>query len=199
MWKKTFTTASMVKIGLLSALAYILMYFDFAIPFLFPGFLKMDFSDVPALVAGFALGPIAGIFVELIKNLLYLVTKSSTGGVGSAANFVTGVALVVPASMIYYKMRNRTGALIGMLTGTLVMTLTMAITNFYVFIPLYEIVLGFPMTAIVAMGTEVNSNITDLKSLVILGITPFNLMKGIAVSLVTFVIYKHIARVFKRI
>src|SRR5690554_4985664 len=125
------------------------MYLDFPMPFLFPTFLQMDFSDVPALVGGFALGPLAGVFIELIKCVLYAITMSDTAGVGPMANFLTGVAFVVPAAFIYQRLRTKKGALLGMAVGTVVMTVTMAFANYYIFIPLYETVLGYPMEAIV--------------------------------------------------
>jgi riboflavin transporter FmnP len=175
------------------------MYLEFPIPFLFPGFLQMDFSDIPALVGGFALGPIAGVFIGLIKNLFHIMTKSDTAWVGPTANFLTGAALVVPASIIYRYIHTKKGALIGLLVGTLSMTVIMAFANYYIFLPLYETILGFPKEAIVGMGTEVNSRITDLKTLIIYGTAPFNFMKGIAVSILTLALYKHISRLFKRI
>ena len=201
--KNKLTTASLVKISLLSALSFALMYLDeIFLPFtsfIFPSFLKLDFADVPALVAGFAMGPVAGVFVALIRNVIYFMTKSSTAGVGSAANFLTAISLIIPATIIYHRIKTRNGALIGMLIGTLSMTVVMAVTNYYIFIPLFAAVGGYPLSAVVDAGTALNSSIVDLRTFVIFATAPFNLVKGIAVSLVTFVIYKHIARVFKRI
>lgn len=193
------STGFIVKVGLLSAIALILMYLEFPIPFLFPSFLQMDFSDVPALVGGFALGPVAGVLIGLIKNLFHIMTKSDTAWVGPLANFITGIAFVVPASVIYRYMHTKKGALLGLLVGTVSMTVVMAFANYYIFLPLYETVLGYPMAAIVGMGTMVNPNITDLKTLIILGTAPFNFLKGTAVSVVTLTLYKHISRLFKRI
>lgn len=193
------STGFIVKVGLLSAIALILMYLEFPIPFLFPSFLQMDFSDVPALVGGFALGPVAGVLIGLIKNLFHIMTKSDTAWVGPLANFITGIAFVVPASVIYRYMHTKKGALLGLLVGTVSMTVVMAFANYYIFLPLYETVLGYPMAATVGMGTKVNPNITDLKTLIILGTAPFNFLKGTAVSVVTLALYKHISRLFKRI
>lgn len=193
------STAFVVKVGLLSAIALLLMYLEFPIPFLFPPFLQLDFSDVPALVGGFALGPVAGVFIGLIKNLFHIMTKSDTAWVGPLANFITGTAFVVPASIIYRYIHTKKGAFLGLLVGTVSMTVAMAFANYYIFLPLYETILGIPMEAIVGMGTEVNPYITDLKTLIIYGTAPFNLMKGVAVSLVTLALYKHISQLFKRI
>jgi len=201
--KVKLSTASLVKISLLSALSFALMYLDEVFlpitSLIFPSFLKLDFADVPALVAGFAMGPIAGIFVALIRNAIYFMTKSSTAGVGSAANFLTADALVLPASLIYHRLHSRKGALIGMLVGTLSMTVFMVIANYYIFIPLFAAVGGYPISAVVDAGSKLNSLIIDLPTFVIFATAPFNLVKGVAVSLVTYTLYKHISKLFKRI
>jgi|SRR5690554_558979 len=196
--KKFLTTANLVKISLLSAIAFILISLDFPIPFLFPGFLKLDFSDVPALIGGFSMGPLAGVLIQLIKCVLHMLTQTETAGVGPASNFVTGVSLVVPATIIYRWIKSKKGALLGLVAGTVVMTGVMALANYYVFFPLFITVMGYSEEAVVGMGTAVNSNITDLKTLVILGSTPFNIFKGATVSIVTLALYKHISRLFKR-
>lgn len=188
-----------VRIGLLSAIAFILMYLEFRVPF--TSFLKMDFGDVPAMIAGFAMGPLAGVAVQFIKNLIHFISKAETMGVGSLANLLTGIALVVPASLIYRYNRTRRGALWGMLAGTAVMTVGLAAANYYIFIPLYETVMGYDIDKIISSSAAVNpffgTYITDLRSLVIAGIVPFNILKGLAVSLVTFILYKHISRILK--
>lgn len=199
---RRFTTAMLVKIGLLSALSYALMFLDDVfLPFtslIFPSFLKLDFADVPALIAGFTMGPLAGVFVALIRNVIYAMTKLSTAGVGVAANFITAISLIIPATLIYQRLRTRKGALIGMLVGTLSMTVVMAITNYYIFLPLYETVVGFPISEIVRAGAKVNPYIVDLRTFVFFATAPFNLIKGISVSIITFLLYKHISKVFKK-
>ncbi|MGI6365273.1 MAG: ECF transporter S component [Bacillota bacterium] len=202
MEKRLFATTDIVKIGLLAALSYALMYLDEVFlpltTLIFPSFLKLDFADVPALVGGFAMGPLGGILVSLIRNVIYFLTKGSTAGVGTAANFLTAVALVTPAALIYKKLHTRKGALIGMLVGTVSMTLVMAVTNFYIFIPLFAKVMGYPLDAVVQAGAKLNPLIVDLRTFVIYATAPFNLLKGILVSLVTFLLYKHISRLFKQ-
>lgn len=192
--KKKISTNSLVKIAVLSVLAYILMIVDFPLP-LFPAFLKLDFSDIPALLGGFALGPLAGVLIELVKVILHFLTKATTGGVGSLANFIVGAAYVAPAALIYHRNKNRKNALIGMLIGTLSMTLIGVIVNLYITIPFYSAFM--PMDKIVAMGTKVNSRIVDLKTLVIYGITPFNILKGAIVSLITLLVYKKVSPILK--
>jgi riboflavin transporter FmnP len=157
-----------------------------------PPFLKIDFSEIPVLLGTFALGPLAGVVIELIKNLLHL-TVSTTAGIGDLANFIVGCAYIIPAGLIYKRMKSRNGALIGLLTGVISMTLVASIANYYIFIPLYGIVLKFPVDAIIGMGNSVNGLIVSLKSLIAFGIAPFNIIKGIVISAVVLAIYKKVS------
>lgn len=188
--KEISSVNSMVKIAFLSVIAYIIMLFEFPIPF-FPPFLQIDLSDLPALIGSFALGPIAGIFIELIKNLLHLITKTNTGGVGELANFLVGIALVIPAGLCYSIKRKRSYALSGMLIGTLFMALVGALVNYFILLPFYAKMM--PIEAIINMGTAVNSAITDLKTLVLYAMVPFNILKGFVVSVLTILLYKRIS------
>lgn len=191
---KKISTNSLVKIAVLSVLAYILMVVDFPIP-VFPAFLKLDFSDIPALLGGFAIGPLAGVMIELVKVILHFLTKATTGGVGSIANFLVGSAYVAPAAFIYHRKKDKKHALIGMLVGTISMTLIGVIVNLYITIPFYSAFM--PIDKIIAMGTKVNSRIVDLKTLVIYGITPFNILKGTLIAIITLLIYKKVSPVLK--
>lgn len=187
-------TAMMTKIAILSVFAYMLMLIELPL-FFFPEFLKIDLSDLPALIGALSLGPMAGVLIELIKNLLNLLTKSSTGGVGELANFLVGISLIVPASIIYRKKRSIKTALIGLLMGTICMAIIGALSNYYILIPFYSNFM--PIDAIVAMGSKVNNYIVDLKSLILYAIIPFNLIKGLVVSVVTLTIYKKISPLLK--
>jgi len=191
-------TKWLVKVGMLSAVAFLLQLLEFPLG-IFPAFLQIDFSDVPALLAGFSLGPAAGVAVELIKNILHLILKNSgTGGVGELANFLIGSAIVIPAALVYKRKHTRKMAIYGLVTGTLVMTLVGVLANLYILIPFYSTAFGMPIEAIVAMGTEVNSAVVDLQTLVLYGIVPFNLLKGVIVSLVTVLIYKRLSPILHR-
>lgn len=191
-------TKWLVKVGMLSAVAFLLQLLEFPLG-IFPAFLQIDFSDVPALLAGFSLGPAAGVVVELIKNILHLILKNSgTGGVGELANFLIGSAIVIPAALIYKRKHSRKMAIYGLVTGTLVMTLVGVLANLYILIPFYSTAFGMPIEAIVAMGSEVNAAVVDLQTLVLYGIVPFNLLKGIIVSLVTVLIYKRLSPILHR-
>ncbi|MDM8533526.1 ECF transporter S component [Clostridiaceae bacterium HSG29] len=133
--KKLLSVKNMAKISILSVIAFILMQIELPLP-IFPSFLKVDLSDLPALIGGFALGPAVGILIELFKNLMHL-TRTSTSGVGELANFLVGIALVVPASMIYFKNKTKKNAIIGLLVGTIVMGIVGGIFNYFVLLPFY--------------------------------------------------------------
>lgn len=184
-------TNYIVKIALLGAIASVLMYLEFMIPFM-PSFLTFDFSEIPVLLAAFALGPVAGIYVELIKNVVHLF-GSHTSFIGEFANFIVGVCFVVSAAVIYKKLKNKKGAVISLIVGTICLAISAAILNYYLFIPLYQKVLGWPVDAIVQLGTKANPQIASLKTLILYGIIPFNLIKGAAISLIMMLIYKKIS------
>lgn len=193
--KNKISVNSLVKVSILAVLAYILMLIDFPLP-MFPSFLKIDLSDVPALVGAFALGPIHGIFIQLVKVVLYGITKSSTGGVGELANFIVGVSYVIPAAIVYHAKKDKFHALLGTILGTIVMCIAGALANYYIIIPFYSNFM--PIDAIVGLGTVVNSRIIDVKTLIIYGITPFNLIKGMMIATVTLVIYKKLSPIIKK-
>lgn len=183
---------SIAQIGMLSAIAAILMVFDFPLWFA-PSFYKIDLSEVPVLIGGFSLGPVAGVLIELLKNLLKVAIKgTSTGGVGELANFAIGCAFVVPSALYYRKRKTKKAAAISMIIGTISMTVLGCFINAFVMLPFYAKAFELPMDDIISMGTAINANITDLGSFVILAVAPFNLLKGTIVSLITFLIYKKI-------
>lgn len=188
-------TQAIVKVGFLSATAFILMYLEFQVP-LFPGFLKLDFSDVPALVASFAMGPLYGVMVELIKNILH-ATITQSGGIGEIANFAVGSIFVYTAGIIYQRKKTRSNALISMVIATLVMAFSASLLNYYVFLPLYQKVMGWPMDAIINMSRAANKNIVDVKTLISYGIFPFNVLKGIVLSVITLLVYKKLSLFIK--
>ncbi|WP_027633601.1 ECF transporter S component [Clostridium hydrogeniformans] len=188
---------TLIKISLLGSMAFLLMLFDFPLP-IFPSFLKIDLSDLPALVGSFALGPIAGVVIELLKNILHAAIKgSSTAMVGEIANFFVGSVLVFTSGYIYNMKKTRKSAVTGLVVGTIVMSVLAGILNYVIMIPFYAKAFGMPMEAIIGMGTKLNSNIKDLTSLVLWAIIPFNLLKGFAVSFITAAIYKKISIVLQ--
>lgn len=191
-----FKVRDITKISLLSAIAFVLMVFaEFPLP-LFPSFLKIDLSDVPALIGGFAMGPTTGVIIEFIKNLLHFLFKSETGGVGNLANFVVGIGFVVPASVVYSVNKTKKGALIGMAVGTVTMTLLASLANYYVLIPLYAKV--YSMDAILNMMSQANKAIVDLKTYIVYAVIPFNVIKAVLVSIITLLIYKKVSPILHR-
>ncbi|CCQ94603.1 conserved membrane hypothetical protein [[Clostridium] ultunense Esp] len=191
--KENLNTKTMVKISVLSVIALILMLLDFPLWFT-PTFLKFDISDVPALIGSFALGPMAGVLVQLVKNLLNLLVEGSgTGGVGEFANFIVGSIFVYTAGLFYYREKTFKNAIIGMAVGVLVMTVSISLINYYFMIPFYAKLFGLPIDKIVAMGSAVNKYVVDFKTLILYAVVPFNLFKGIVVTLVTLLIYKRVS------
>ena len=187
----------MAQIAMLGAIAVVLMLFEIPLPFA-PSFYEIDFSEVPVLVGCFAMGPLAGVAVELLKILLNLVINgTTTAGVGEVANFVIGCALVLPAAVIYRRMHTRKGAIIGMAVGTVFMMVVGCFLNAFVLLPIYATAFGMPISGLVEMGTAVNGGITDLTTFVLFAVAPFNLLKGVLVSLIVFIIYKKISPVFR--
>ncbi|MDI3480957.1 MAG: riboflavin transporter [Tepidanaerobacteraceae bacterium] len=189
-------TKSITKIAVLGVLAFIIMFAEFPLP-MFAAFLKIDFSDVPALLAGFSMGPWAGIMVEVVKNFLHLF-RSQTAFIGEAANLLTGILLVAPASLIYSMHKSKKTAIIGMLAGTLIMAVGMSVANYFIIVPLYQKLLNIPTQAVIAMGTHANARIVDLKTLVVYSILPFNIIKGILVTIATALIYKRLSPLLHR-
>ncbi|MCF6464035.1 ECF transporter S component [Clostridium sp. Cult1] len=191
--KENLNTKTMVKISVLSVIALILMLLDFPLWFT-PTFLKFDISDVPALIGSFALGPMAGVLVQLVKNLLNLLIEGSgTGGVGELANFIVGSIYVYIAGLFYYRDKTFKNAIIGMAAGVLVMTISISLINYYFMIPFYAKLFGLPIDKIVAMGSAVNKYVVDFKTLILYAVVPFNLFKGIIVTLVTLLMYKRVS------
>ncbi|WP_291634992.1 ECF transporter S component, partial [Clostridium sp.] len=141
----------LIKISLLSVMAFLLMYIELPLP-MFPEFLKIDISDLPALLGAFALGPVAGVTIELFKNILHGALATKTAFVGELANFLVGGVLVFVSGHIYKVRKSKGGAIAGLLTGVVCMSLFAAILNYFVILPLYETVLGFKTTMVVAAG-----------------------------------------------
>ena len=171
---KTLNTNRFIKLSLLSAIAVILMYIDFPVIPIFP-WLKIDLSDVPALMGAFAFGPLAGVIIELMKNLLILIVKGTgTGFVGELANFLVGVALVWPAALVYKKNKTKKTAILGMVLGVLCIEVVGILANVYLLLPAY----GMAMSK------------AELMQYVTVGLIPFNGIKSILVCGITYALYK---------
>lgn len=187
----------LIKISLLAVMAFLLMYIELPIP-IFPEFLKIDISDLPALLGAFALGPVAGVIIELFKNILHGMLASKTAFIGELANFLVGSCLILVSGYIYKARKSKEGAIVGLLIGVVCMSMFAAILNYFVVLPLYETVLGFPISAVVGMGSKINHNINDLNSFVIWMIIPFNLFKGVVISVMTLALYKSVSPILHK-
>ena len=136
--RESWNTKTMVKISVLGVISFILMFFEIPLPWLAPPFMKIDISDLPSLIGSFAIGPMAGVIIQLLKNVLnVLIEGSTTGGVGELANFVVGSAFAYTAGFVYYKKKTFKRAIIGLILGTTVMTLVITLANYFVMFPLY--------------------------------------------------------------
>lgn len=187
------TVKNMCIIGMLSALAAIVMLFEIPLWFA-PSFYEIDLSEVIVLIGAFTLGPVGGIIIEGLKVIINtMFNHTSTGYIGELSNFVIGCTFILPASLIYHSKKTRKTALIGMIVGTITLTIVGSLLNYYVFLPAFARYFGADVSYFVEQGTKINSSIKDLKTLVLLATAPFNLLKGILSSAITFLVYKKIS------
>lgn len=180
-------------VAVLSAIAFILAYFEFPVP-LSPSFARMDISDLPALIGAFAYGPLAGVLIELVKNALQL-TSTATAGVGELANFIMGGVFVFVAGLIYRKNKNKKTALIACLIASLAMGVTAAVVNYFILLPAFEAFM--PLSELIASFGEFMPFIKTKLDVVLFNALPFNLLKGLAISAVTMLIYKKLSPILK--
>ncbi|MBU5486091.1 ECF transporter S component [Clostridium sp. MSJ-11] len=181
-----------IKITLLSVIAFLIMYIELPIPF-FPEFLKIDVSDIPALIGAFAFGPLEGIIIELIKNILHGVFATKTAFIGEVANFLVGAVIVGTSGIIYRGNKTKKSAILALAIGSIAMSIAAAMVNYYVLLPLYEKVLNVPIQASVELASKVNPMVTDLWTFILWTIVPFNLIKGVFVSIITLGMYKSVS------
>lgn len=196
--KQRSSVRTLTKIAVLSAIATLLMLVDIPLWFA-PNFYQLDFSEVPVLIGAFALGPIAGITIEFMKILLnFVLNGTDTGGVGEIANFIVGCSFIIPAGLLYKNKKSVKNAVIGMVAGTIMLTVAGSLLNYYILLPVYAKIFGAPIDAFVGMGNAINNSIVDLKTLVLYAVVPFNLLKGIVVSAITLLVYKRISPILHR-
>ncbi len=182
-------------IGICSALAAVLHILDFPLIFLAPEFYKLDFSELPVMLCGFYLGPSAAVACEGVKILLKLLLKgTSTAFVGDFANFAVGCSLVLPAIIIYHIHKSRKSALVGLIIGTVVLTVFGTAFNAVYLLPKFAQLYGMPLEAIIGMGSKIHASIHDVTTFVILCVAPLNLIKGGMISVLTLLLYKRVAR-----
>lgn len=182
-----------VKVSILAAIAFVLMMFEIPLP-IAPSFYKMGLDEVAVLMAGFALGPWAAVATEGLKILLNLLFQgTTTAGVGELTNFVLGLLYVLPASVYYQHHKNRKGAVIGLILGTVSLAVFGAALNYFVSLPMYSYFYGLPLDAIVGMGHAINPMIDGKLTFCLFAVLPFNLIKGTVCGLVTLLLYKRVS------
>ena len=195
------TTKFIARTGLFAAISiilYIVPGLKFAVPF-FPSFLEFHFDEVPALIAGFAYGPLSAFFVVLVKTIVKL-PMTGTMGVGELADFIYSCAFVVPAAFIYKKHRNIKGALISLLIATVIQVAVSSLITTYLILDFYIFMMGLPKAAIMGMVKAANPHVTNfgVPFLFMIAI-PFNAMKDAIVIVITFLLYKRMHRLFDKI
>ncbi len=191
---KFLETRQLTAIAMLSAASYVLYMFGFKIP-LVPSFLTMDFSELPAVIASLAMGPVAGVLVCLIKNIFHLLI-SNTMWVGELSNFILGVALCIPTGIIYSKKKTKANAITALVVGVISMAVISVFSNYFIIYPLYDKI-AFPMEVIISMYSAINPKINSLLPALIVFNMPFTLVKGMVSAVVTFLIYKPLSRIIK--
>lgn len=188
----------LVIMAMFSAVAAVLMYVEFPITFIAPAFYEMDLSEVPVMIGSFMLGPCAGVIMEAVKVLLKLVLKgTSTAFVGDFANFILGCALVVPASVLYHTKKTKKRAVIGLVTGGIVLIVSGVFLNALYLLPKYSQLYGMPVETFINMGAAINPAISNIFTFVILAVAPFNLIKATVVGVITMLLYKYLSRLIK--
>lgn len=182
---------NMAVAGMLSAVAFVLMFLDFPIPMLIPPFVKMDFSDLPALLGAFALGPVYGVLISLLKNILHIVIAGTTTAcAGELGNFLMGAVFAASAGWIYSKKKDRKGALIAALLGALIMGILSVPINYFVTYPAYIQFYGMSAESILQMYQLILPSMKNLTQCLIVFNAPFTLMKGLFDVVLCFLIYK---------
>ena len=179
------TTRQLSTVAILAAIAAVLFMIEIPVVL----FYKLDLSSLPVLLGAFAMGPLPGTMILLVKALLGLL-HSTSQGVGELADFIMGFAMMFPAAVIYRRMKSRKGAIVGMAVGTVVATIVAVLTNLYIMIPFYSVAYGMPVEAIVGMGAAIVPAVDSVWKFVLLITAPFNVLKWAVISIVTALIYK---------
>lgn len=188
-----YTTRYLTVTAMLSAVAFILMFFDFSVPFM-PSFIKMDLSDLPELIGAFAMGPGCGVLVCLIKNLLHLF-QTSTGGVGELSNFLLGTAFVLPAGLIYKHKKTKTRALVGAILGAVCMGVFSIASNYFLVYPVYYNFL--PKETVLAAYQAILPGVKSILQCLICFNMPFTMIKGFLSVAITMLVYKPLSPILK--
>lgn len=180
--------------AMLSAVAFVLMFLDFSLPMFIPSFVKMDFSDLPALLGSFALGPVYGIVISLVKNLLHLIIPgTSTAGVGEVCNFLLGAIFAYVAGFIYQRNKTRKTAILGAVAGAVAMAILSVPVNYFITYPAYVKFYNLPLEAILGMYQALLPAADSLIKCLIVFNMPFTLVKGLLDAVLCMLIYKSLS------
>ena len=191
--KNLVSTRSITMTALLAAISYVLAFLAFPVP-LSPSFARMDLSDLPALIGAFAFGPVTGVMIELIKNVLQLLS-TSTGGIGELANFIMGASYVLAAGFIYKNKKTKKMAMWACAVSSVVMGIVAAIVNYFILLPLFETFM--PLEQLIALFSEFLPFIQTKLDVVLFNALPFNMIKGLVIGAITMLVYKRLTPVLK--
>lgn len=195
---KKFGISEITKISILSAISVLLMLIKLPLPFA-PSFMEVDIAELPALIGGFAMGPVAGFLIVCIKLLLNLViTGTKTFYVGELSNLIVSSTFVLTTSIIYQKHKNKKAALLGLFIGSIAMSIIATVSNYFVIFPLHAKILKLDLNAFVGMVSKINPLVKNYFTLMIFSVLPFNLVKTFVTSIVTSILYKKISPILKR-
>lgn len=187
------STKTITMTALLAAISYVLAFFEFPVP-LSPSFVRMDLSDLPALIGAFAFGPVPGVMIELIKNVLQLLS-TSTGGIGELANFLMGASYVLAAGFIYKYKKTKKMAIWACIISSVVMGIVATIANYFILIPLFETFM--PLDQLIASFGVFLPFIKSKLDIVLFNALPFNIIKGLVIGAITMITYKKLTPVLK--
>lgn len=191
--KGRLSTKKLVLIAMLGAVSALLMLVEVGVPFA-PGFLKIDLSSLAIVIGGFVMGPLEGMLIAIVKLLLKLLLKGTTTvGVGELMDVIVTACYMVPAVLFYRSHKTRKGAAISLGIGTIVVSIAAVVTNYFIMFPIYAWAFKMPLEAIVDMGTAINPNIDSLLTMMIWAVLPFNVLKYVIISLITFLVYKRLS------
>ena len=189
--KNKISTRMLASGGILTAISVVLTFFKTPLP-LIPSFLELNVSTIPALIGGFAFGPLAGVLIVLATQLIHMMV-SHTAFVGELADFIMTGSLTLVASLIYANKKTRKRAIVGLALGIIAMTIAASFVNYFILLPFYSQAY-MPMDKILEICSTVNPWIVDKLTYILYGAVPFNIIKGVILSVVTFILYKHISR-----
>lgn len=195
--KKSLTIKNITRIAILATLGAFLMFIDFPI-FVAPSFYKLDISDLPCLIGAFAMGPISGLFIQIIKILLKLLLKpTSTAFIGELAAFIFSSAFCISASIVYQSNKTKKGAIKSIIIGSIALIIVSGLANYFFILEAYSKLYGMPLEAIIGLGNKIFPIVTDKFSFVLCCVVPFNIIKAVLVDILTIFLYKHISPLLK--